>query len=237
MNSRVGISALCVSCLVLAHAQSPAPSNSTKDEAQARLPKLRLMCDPKTDNSSFQVNPKNCRIGSILPPPFFGDTSDQPRAQSLPNPCRYSEDAIRMPKREVRNDEDVQIFLSRGGVGYGPPEYSIFIFGNGDVMYEGRRNVRVLGKRELKISKNQVRQILQVAKKINFYGLCSAYGPNADHYQSTLISINSREASNRVHDFGTAPRVLGELADQIEEMAAIRDWGRWAPTPGIKGKP
>ena len=191
------------------------PATSSKDEARPELPKLRLICDEKSERHALRADPKNCRIGSVLPKRSFGLASE---TEQSPLDVCGPEGGIRIPKKDIRTDDDVQIYLSRTG-GFGGPDYSVSISGNGEVLYEGKQLVRVVGKRKFKIPKADVRKILRSAKAIDFYGLCHTYDAGFTDFGSFVISITSKDGSNRVYDSGGAPRSFYEFGRVIENAA------------------
>ena len=94
------------------------------------------------------------------------------------------------------------------------PEYKITIFNNGDVKYNGIRNVDVIGKRSLSINKKEIRKIISYAKKINFFIMQDEYTEKITDLPTTYIQINNK----KVTDYMGAPIQLKNIEDMIEDL-------------------
>ena len=66
------------------------------------------------------------------------------------------------------------IKLTRGGAGIGP-DYSLTIYGNGKVIYDGVENVKVKGVVESSIDNNKVISLLSEFKESGFFSLNDTY--------------------------------------------------------------
>src|SRR5256885_2055239 len=55
------------------------------------------------------------------------------------------------------------------------PSYELSIFGDGRVVYEGRRNVATLGRRESRVAPQQVTKLVQLFLRNDFSGMAEYY--------------------------------------------------------------
>jgi len=76
------------------------------------------------------------------------------------------------------------------------PVYSMQVFADGRVAYEGKRGVPMLGKKELHMPANTLAEILNKAKEVHFTELQDRYSQNTSDLPSTVVSI--RQASGKV---------------------------------------
>lgn len=124
------------------------------------------------------------------------------------------------------------IRLIRGGAGIGP-DYSLSIYGNGKVLYEGVENVKVKGVVESFIDNNKVLLLLSEFKEKGFFSLNDSYGEegtNVRPYTKISISFQKEDGetvTKRVkHHKGdkNVPKELIALEDKIEEIVDTSKW-------------
>ena len=108
------------------------------------------------------------------------------------------------------------------------PEYKLTVYGSGSVIYEGKRFVRVEGKRTIAISEEKVKQLLFEFKKIDYFSLNDSYEefmatdmPSA----FTSLTVNGKTKTVRhYHGDFSAPKELTELEDKIDEIVNSNQW-------------
>src|ERR1044072_6192526 len=88
--------------------------------------------------------------------------------------------AVSHPQSEsLKLDEgdlsDVSITLIHLGCGGECPAFSIEIRGDGTVIYNGEKGVKVTGRREHKITKEKVSELVREFYRVNFFSLKDAY--------------------------------------------------------------
>jgi hypothetical protein len=71
------------------------------------------------------------------------------------------------------------------------PDYSLFVYGDGKVVYEGRHYVAVKGKREGHIPKVRVKQLLEEFYRIDYFSLKDRFAPIANDGAITKTSIRA----------------------------------------------
>ena len=108
------------------------------------------------------------------------------------------------------------------------PVYSITIYGDGTVRYEGKEHVNVKGSQTRVVNHERVRQLVAEFEQAGYFSMNDAYtaymitdAPSA----ITSITIDGRTKRVR-HYLGdrTAPKELMLLENRIDEVAGSREW-------------
>jgi hypothetical protein len=120
--------------------------------------------------------------------------------------------------------------LRRGGC---PPEacpvYSVSVFMDGTVIYEGRSNVAIVGQRRATLPAERVSELIVAIQEARFLdnpdNCCSC----PDSRQSNLVMIDYRPGAAQksiVHDqaCGSAPLAMNTLTTTIERLTAVERW-------------
>jgi hypothetical protein len=108
------------------------------------------------------------------------------------------------------------------------PVYSLKISGDGEVIYEGKKYVKVLGVQKTTISKAAVQQLVSEFENAGYFGLNDNYTkytvtdmPSAN----TSIAIGNRTKSiNHYYGDRTAPEKLTALENKIDETVNSAPW-------------
>ena len=126
------------------------------------------------------------------------------------------------------NLDEVVITLERTVCFGACPEYKLTIYGNGSVVYEGKRFVRIEGKRTITIGEVKVRQLLSEFKNIDYFSLNDSYEefmatdmPSA--FTSLTVDGKTKTVRHYHGDF-SAPKELTELEDRIDEIVNTDQW-------------
>jgi hypothetical protein len=128
--------------------------------------------------------------------------------------------------------DTVIIRLTKSGVGT-DPDYSLSIYGNGKVLYEGAERVKVKGVVESRIDSDKVLSLLSEFKEKGFFSLNDSYGEEDTNIRPhTKISISFQKkdgetiAKRVIYYKGdiNAPKELIELGDKIEEIVGTDRW-------------
>lgn len=116
----------------------------------------------------------------------------------------------------------------------GCPVYSVAVSPSGDVTYEGKANVRQLGKASGKVPQKQVEALLVELEKAGYFSMANRYAasePTCGRYStdspSVITSVTVRGRSKRIeHDYGcgAAPGSLVVLERRIDDVLGS---GRW----------
>ncbi|MDQ4123003.1 MAG: DUF6438 domain-containing protein [Acidobacteriota bacterium] len=122
---------------------------------------------------------------------------------------------------------EILITIERGAC-YGIcPIYSAQISGDGTVVYNGIENVKVKGKRQFKIPKTKVQELVKAFESINYFSLKDQYdtderGMRVADLPPVTTSISLKGKTKKVvHNYG-APKALRELEDKIDQAAGLK---------------
>ena len=113
------------------------------------------------------------------------------------------------------------------------PVYKLTIHGDGSVVYEGKRFVRVTGTRKTTISHQALADLIQAFSAIDYPDLKDSYSSihNPDGSESivtdlpttyTSLTLNGRRKA--VRDYVGAPKELLELERKIDTIAGSKRW-------------
>lgn len=124
--------------------------------------------------------------------------------------------------------KDLIIELSRTMCPGACPDYSVFIYGNGRIVYEGRRYVAVKGRQEGWISRAQVKQLLDQFYKANYFSLKERYDALASDGAITKTSILADGKTKEVVNYypSQAPEELYQLEKMIDKTSQSERWVR-----------
>lgn len=116
------------------------------------------------------------------------------------------------------------------------PDYSLFIHGDGKVVYEGRHYVAVKGRRRGRISKIHVKRILDEFDRIGFFSLKDRYDPIASGGAITKTSIRLNGMKKEVANCypSQAPEDLYQLEKMIDEITRSGRWILYYGQPALK---
>jgi hypothetical protein len=109
------------------------------------------------------------------------------------------------------------------------PVYSVSIFADGTVVYDGRVNVGVIGERKGKISPDQLSQLISAFDGVSFLDLPAAGCVCASETGRQMVTIDYRPGSVQktvVHDSGcwSAPPAMAVLEQSIDRSAGDEQW-------------
>jgi hypothetical protein len=135
------------------------------------------------------------------------------------------------PKLDEKDLADVSITLEWLGCTGGCPDFYVEIHGDGRVIYEGRDYVKVTGRREHKIPKEKVAELVREFYRANYFSLKDEYveysGPGMSvavksFGVGTSISIGGKKKS--VYErFGT-PQTLKDLEAKIYVISGVHQY-------------
>jgi Domain of unknown function (DUF6438) len=134
-------------------------------------------------------------------------------------------------KSDARDAIDVTITLEHLGCPGECPAFSVEIHGEGTVIYVGKDNVKVKGKREHKIPKERVAELLKEFDSASYFSLKDEYVPYSGPGLSiavntygvgTSISIGGKEKS--VYESFGAPKSLKDLEVRIYGISEVHQY-------------
>ena len=124
--------------------------------------------------------------------------------------------------------DDVVITLERTPCFGTCPVYTLNIFGNGTVVYEGKDFTEVKGKVETTISQDKVEQLISEFEKADYFSLNNNYTKRTITDAETVITSITIDGKIKTiehyrGDF-SAPKKLTELEDRIDEIINSAQW-------------
>lgn len=120
--------------------------------------------------------------------------------------------------------EDVVISLERTRCFGVCPAYTVTIYGDGTVVYEGVDFVKVKGTQTAQIPQEDVRELVDDFYAAGFFQLRDRYEQQASDLPSQTTSITIDGTTKTVFRYGFEPARLVELEDRIDEVAGTEKW-------------
>ena len=107
------------------------------------------------------------------------------------------------------------------------PAYSMQVFADGRVAYEGRHSVPLMGKQELKLPAATVTEMLRQAKMAHFETFEKEYLSGATDLPSTIVAIRQPDGSlKKVKAENNAPEnvkgYFAYLTTQFDQLAQLK---------------
>jgi hypothetical protein len=122
------------------------------------------------------------------------------------------------------------IQMRRSGCADAPcPVYSVSIYLDGTVVYEGRANVSALGERRWKISSEPINQLLREMAAMDFLDTPEGSGICPDATATAIVILDYHPGSTQktvIHDerCGGAPPALAALEEAIDRLTGTERW-------------
>ncbi|MFC1983055.1 DUF6438 domain-containing protein [Chloroflexota bacterium] len=134
------------------------------------------------------------------------------------------------------NIKEVVITLERTACFGVCPVYTLTIYGDGRVVYEGMRNVRIEGTRTTTINEDSIKQLIAEFQKIDYFSLKDSYEErNATDMPSAYTSLTVDGKTKTVrhyHGDFSAPKKLTELENKIDQIVHADQWTQLWPNRG-----
>ncbi len=131
------------------------------------------------------------------------------------------------------NDGPVRITLERGVCFGFCPDYTVSITGDGQVTYQGRRFVNVVGRQTATIPAADVQALLARFDAAGFERLNNEYRAHVTDLPTFVVTLERDGHTKRVLDYGGAgagmPESVRQLQDDIDRVA---NTGRWVLRDG-----
>jgi Domain of unknown function (DUF6438) len=122
---------------------------------------------------------------------------------------------------------DIIIKMERHTTGSLAPNYSLTIFGNGTVVYDGRSGVKTQGKRTAHLDVIRIQELIKEFMNLYYFDLEDRYEVPAGSNQPTVTtSIKMGDKSKSIfHMHGSrAPSGLLRLEDKIDKITNSNRW-------------
>ncbi|SRR5579883_1162263 len=132
--------------------------------------------------------------------------------------------------------QSIMLTLERTACFGACPIYKLTIYGNGKVVYAGKRFVTVTGIRTTTISRAAVRQLVAEFQQIHYFGLQDSYTGGHTDAPSAITSLTIGTQHKTVNHYlpsPTAPQRLTALENKIDTVVNVQQWtGKHAePSP------
>lgn len=227
---------LCATVLI------PAVLLYAQDESRLNLPYLPNGGEPAQEPTA-QPLPTETTVPTL--PPATEPPATEPPPTLGPPPTQSPPCTPEQPPATYHLD-DVSVSLERTVCFGFCPEYTVTIHGDGRVVYEGRRNVRVVGREEDQIDREKVELLLQAFYDAWFFDMRAEYLVNrilefdpdgtvrlreatVTDLPSQIVTFRAGSYEKRVVDYYNPPPGLRELEAKIDETAGTAKWV--APPP------
>lgn len=122
--------------------------------------------------------------------------------------------------------EDIVITIEREVCFGGCPAYSAQIYADGTVVYVGKENVKVIGEKRFKISREGIQTLIKEFERIDYFSLKDKYdvdenGMSVTDQPTTTTSICLAGKKKKVVNYYCAPKQLEQLEDKIDSVAGL----------------
>lgn len=125
---------------------------------------------------------------------------------------------------------NVEITLERTECFGTCPIYSLSIFGNETVIYNGQKNVVVKGIKTSQISQDKIIELINEFKTIDYFCLNDSYAAPYTDAPSTITSIAIDGKTKKISDYGKSLDKLAELENKIDEISGANVWIKMSPS-------
>jgi hypothetical protein len=128
-------------------------------------------------------------------------------------------DLLYVPLFVPVNLTNVEIKLEKTAC-YGPcPVYSVTIYGDGTVLYDGIQNVANIGKNIHQISKEDVDEIVELIYELNYFSLKDRYDANWTDDSTVITSVRINDDQKTVTNYGHfGPDRLHKIEKKIDDL-------------------
>lgn len=120
--------------------------------------------------------------------------------------------------------ENVVITLERTVCFGSCPDYTLTIYGNGTLIYEGRNFVAVTGRQTSNISQEHIQELARAFYAIGYFSLKNEYSAPVTDLPTTTTSIAIDGRYKKIVNYYGAPEQLIELENMIDDIAGSERW-------------
>lgn len=119
---------------------------------------------------------------------------------------------------------DFVITLERTACFGACPVYSVSIDAKGNIIYDGMKFVRIVGRQTDRITVPRVAALVEMIDRIRFFELEDKYHQMITDLPTTFVTVTRDGRSKRVEDYFGAPESLKELEREIDQTARTARW-------------
>ena len=115
-------------------------------------------------------------------------------------------------------DEDLLIEMKRTPCYGFCPVYTLRIGKDGKGLFEGVENVEKTGKFSFSLTSEELQELEDTFRQINFYQLQNMYNADVSDLPTTYITYNKDGKRKKIMDYYGAPEELRSLENRIETL-------------------
>lgn len=114
------------------------------------------------------------------------------------------------------NDDSLKITLERGSFNNTLPEYKIKVFENGFVLYEGKQQVDKLGFYTVRLSAEELKEILFRIEASNFFNATATYTEALFSIEKSIMTVKkNKDLKKTVARKGNFPKSIKGAEDYL----------------------
>jgi ankyrin repeat protein len=136
--------------------------------------------------------------------------------------------SVHIPFPEVRDWKTVAMTLSRSSCLGSCPYYEITVYGDGTVVYDGKRFVAITGRHQCTISEGSARELVTAFRDADYYSLQEKYVLNAYDLPAYVTSIEIDGQLKQVMDYAGEtigmPQAVSDLEATIDRLSGAKRW-------------
>ena len=123
---------------------------------------------------------------------------------------------------------DIVITMERGPPESAGPVYSLTVYGNGTVEYNGIKNVKVVGRQTSQSSNSSVKELVNDFTNIYYFALKDKDQESTSSNPRIIKTSITMDGKTKTvaHSDGSAsaPKGLSELEDKIDKITNSKQW-------------
>ena len=109
------------------------------------------------------------------------------------------------------------------------PVYSAQIYADWTVIYDGKDFVKIIGKKQHKISEENLKKLIEAFEQVKFFSLKDRYdsdenGMSVTDQPTTTTTISLDGKKKKVVNYYCAPKELEKLEDTIDRIAGLHEY-------------
>jgi hypothetical protein len=129
-----------------------------------------------------------------------------------------------------RASQPVMLTLERTACFGFCPIYKLTVYGNGKVVYEGKRFVKVTGTQTTTISRAAVRKLVSEFQRIQYFNLQDSYMGGHTDAPSAITSLVMGKKQKTVNHYLASPDAPTKLTDLENKIDAVVNSKQWIGT-------
>lgn len=104
------------------------------------------------------------------------------------------------------------------------PVYTLEIYKDRSMVFEGKRNAILTGDFFSRLSRTQLKELQEAFTGVSFFNLKDEYTTKVTDLPTTYIYYSNGAKSKRIKDYYGAPEKLKELEDKVEQLIETSNW-------------